>query len=400
MTFSVLSFLFYFLLISTVCFLFIHFIVRRFWDKKGRVSAPLCLIIALVCVFSVLWVSFCAPDLFSMYPLGSSESANSSGTIYNLMSPFIAILAAILTFMAFWVQFNANQEMLKNNGKQQEERQFYEMLKIHRDNVDKLEWKILKDETEYDIYGLNFFKRPIGYYMGKPQFAVVKKLDHISTTGKAVLRLFLNELILVNECFLEKKEKDFGKVYKIFFEGLDNVNDENKLGELKSLLRDVQQYVNRPNDGKKISNKIKIISNNQGRCNVFKGHRDVLNPYYRHLYHTVAYVADSKIFEKEEKEKFLKILRSQMTSEEQALLLFNWYAGYGTEWECKKVNIENHFFTKYKMIHNIEKPDIECIISVDELKKEFVPKYIDEEGWKRMFEFEERKLKLQEKQQS
>ena len=36
----------------------------------------------------------------------------------------------------------------------------------------------------------------------------------------------------------------------------------------------------------------------------------------------------------------------------------------------------------------------------NELKKEFVPKYIDEEGWKRMFEFEERKLKLQEKQQS
>jgi hypothetical protein len=86
-----------------------------------------------------------------------------------------------------------------------------------------------------------------------------------------------------------------------------------------------------------------------------------------------------------------------MTSEEQTLLLFNWYAGYGTEWECKKEKLENHFFTQYKMIHNIEKTDVECVFSEEELKKLFVPKYIDEEGWKQMFEFEERKQKLQEK---
>ena len=44
--------------------------------------------------------------------------ANVSATFYNVLSPFIAIVAALLTFMAFWMQYNANQEMLKNYDEQ------------------------------------------------------------------------------------------------------------------------------------------------------------------------------------------------------------------------------------------------------------------------------------------
>ena len=322
----------------------------------------------------------------------------------NIMTPFIAIATVIVTFLAFYAQYKAN-EKLKNDVDRQEkdlkrqqlERQFYEMLKIHRDNVDKLEWKILKDETEYDVYGLNFFKYPIKEYMKKPPFTVVKKLDHISTIGQGVLRLYLNELMLVYACYLEKGNKDFWSAYKIFFEGLENANVECKLNEsaeLHSLLIEVQKYVNRPDGGISLSEKIKGISRNQGRCNVFKGHRDVLNSYYRHLYHTVAYVADSKIFDDDEKKKFLKILRSQMTSEEQALLFFNWYSGYGFEWECKSPKLENHFFTTYKMIHNIELKDIEMVVPESELKKLFVGKFIREEEWMDLFEFNQRKNKL------
>lgn len=316
------------------------------------------------------------------------------------MSPFIAILAAILTFMAFWVQFNANQEMLKNNGKQQEERQFYEMLKIHRDNVDKLQWKIFESETE-NVVGLKHLNSGYGNTLTT---GLTKEYTHIPRNGNAVLSFFLNELILIYFCIHElwkwkklDKYDIFYAAYEIFFEGIQK---SSKLGcAEKGLMRKIQDKIKDPrNSGNFLDTDIYKKCGKIGRCNVFSGHRDVLNSYYRHLYHTVAYVADSKIFEKEEKEKFLKILRSQMTSEEQALLLFNWYAGYGTEWECKKENIENHFFTKYKMIHNIEKTDVESVFSEEELKKLFVPQFIDEDGWKQMFEFEERKYKLMQKQ--
>lgn len=356
-------------------------------------------VFASLIAFGYLALAVCSPHYFIELPndFSQNSSANVGNTLNGLMAPFVAVSAAVLTFIAFFVQYNANQEMLRNNAKQQEERQFYEMLKIHRDNVDKLEWKILKDETEYDVYGLNFFKRPINVYMKKPPFTVVKKLDHISTIGQGVLRLYLNELMLVYACYLEKGNKDFWNAYKIFFEGLENASVECKLNEsvdLYSLLIETQKYVNRPDCGMSLSKKIKNISRGQGRCNVFIGHRDVLNSYYRHLYHTVAYVADSKIFGDKEKKKYLKILRSQMTSEEQALLFFNWYSGYGFEWECKSPKLENHFFTTYKMIHNIELKDIEMVVPESELKKLFVGKFIREEEWMDLFEFNQRKNKL------
>ena len=164
-------------------------------------------------------------------------------------------------------------------------------------------------------------------------------------------------------------------------------------------MRNIQDKIRDPrNSGNFLETDIYKKCGKIGRCNVFTGHRDVLNSYYRHLFYTVKTVVNSPVYkDDDERLTYLKILRSQMTSEEQTLLLFNWYAGYGTEWECKKEKLENHFFTQYKMIHNIEKTDVECVFSEEELKKLFVPKYIDEEGWKQMFEFEERKQKLQEK---
>ena len=176
-------------------------------------------VFASLIAFGYLALAVCSPHYFIELPndFSQNSSANVGNTLNGLMAPFVAVSAAVLTFIAFFVQYNANQEMLRNNAKQQEERQFYEMLKIHRDNVDKLEWKILKDETEYDVYGLNFFKRPINVYMKKSPFTVVKKLDHISTIGQGVLRLYLNELMLVYACYLEKGNKDFWSAYKILF---------------------------------------------------------------------------------------------------------------------------------------------------------------------------------------
>ena len=55
----------------------------------------------------------------------------------SILNPFIAIAAAIVTGLAFFVQYTANQQLKNDSAKQQEERQFYEMLKIHRENVEK-----------------------------------------------------------------------------------------------------------------------------------------------------------------------------------------------------------------------------------------------------------------------
>ncbi|MDO5572309.1 MAG: putative phage abortive infection protein [Bacteroidales bacterium] len=126
---------------------------------------------------------------------------------------------------------------------------------------------------------------------------------------------------------------------------------------------------------------------------LFTGHREILNAYYRHLFHMVKFVVYSKVFNRPEKFKFLKILRAQMTDEEQTLLFFNWRSGYGKEWE----NEENKFFTEYKMIHNIELKDFQyskegkIYNSENDLYKEFPN--LAEENRDKMFEFVERNKK-------
>lgn len=47
--------------------------------------------------------------------------------------------------------------------------------------------------------------------------------------------------------------------------------------------------------------------------------------------------------------KYLKILRAQLSNQEQVLLLYNWVSEMGSDWENKS----NHFFTDYRMIHNV-----------------------------------------------
>ena len=55
------------------------------------------------------------------------------------------------------------------------------------------------------------------------------------------------------------------------------------------------------------------------------------------------------IVKKEEKRKYLRMLRAQLTNFEQLMLFYNWLSGYGCDWENEK----NHFFTTFRMIHNI-----------------------------------------------
>src|SRR5574344_2655544 len=45
--------------------------------------------------------------------VGDVSTIGQTGDSFGIMNPFIAIAAALLTFAAFWVQYNANRKMLK-----------------------------------------------------------------------------------------------------------------------------------------------------------------------------------------------------------------------------------------------------------------------------------------------
>ena len=72
----------------------------------------------------------------------NTSKIDSIGTIGDavggILNPVIAIGAALLTFLAFYIQYQANRQVQEQFKVQQFESQFYEMLRLHKENVNSL----------------------------------------------------------------------------------------------------------------------------------------------------------------------------------------------------------------------------------------------------------------------
>ena len=83
---------------------------------------------------------------------------------------------------------------------------------------------------------------------------------------------------------------------------------------------------------------------------------------------------DDELFPYEDKRQFLRILRAQLSSAEQVLLYYNWKSECGEKWEEDSSKPDrNHFFTDYRIIHNIIPKDCRAFNS-DEILKSLLDK--------------------------
>ncbi|MCI5601046.1 MAG: putative phage abortive infection protein [Hallerella sp.] len=315
----------------------------------------------------------------------------------SILNPFIAIAAAIVTGLAFFVQYTANQQLKNDSAKQQEERQFYEMLKIHRENVEKFDIVSAGVGAQYsriipDSNGITKLRK----------IPAIQEYVHHHHKGQNAIRCMLHEFLFLYACFQSNEkikndslqDQNFKKAYAVFFEGIERAfSAEDKSQDDYKNLKTVKDAIHSQNFNKlqKIEELSKFHQLEQSI--LFQGHRHILNAYYRNLFLIVKSVVKSNIFDKKEKEKYLKILRAQMPDEEQTLLFFNWKSGYGSAWEDK----DNHFFTKWKMIHNIELKNFEysedgkLYKDENDLYKEFTN--LKEADKKDLFEFVSRRNK-------
>lgn len=321
---------------------------------------------AFISVLILLIASFFAPNFITPYSLEHQLSSNLATTVNGLMSPLIAIAAAILTFMAFWVQYNANQNIHKENKKQQDERQFYEMLKIHRDNVDKMEFVYFYSEEEAKYYSYTIFNT-----LSMPKY-FEKRFNLIHEKGASAIRYFLNEFKFIYDTVKKNGSgsniDNFKNAYSIFFYGIKinpvSSNSYTVIPNFPNFFGTIK--IEKIIEAKNQVNSQRLEAYNLPRSSIMDGRKNVLNPYYRHLYFTVKSIVDSN-FDEDEKKRYLKILRASLTAEEQVLLLFNWYYGklmgkekYGYKWQYEK----QKYFTEWYMIHNIVKNDFDFVVDL------------------------------------
>lgn len=318
------------------------------------------LIVAFICIIA----SFISPFIFTRHSITEdfdfSQSGQVGDTIGGLMNPFIAIAGVIVTGLAFYIQYKANlqqrelfeleqkesksqlQDQIDNQNKQNQiqqfESQFYEMVKLHRENI-----------TEMKINGYDFEEFGV--------LANLKKFEK-TTEGRKVFVVMKTEF----ECILGLYAKDnkldktgFQKCYRLFFSGLDEYekafpNETIFIEMLKKARRNhenpIKQSITTNKDRKEFLPYCKLYFNYKP----FSGHSQRLGHYFRHLYLTVKSVANSKIVtDYEERMKYLRIMRAQLSNHEQILLFYNWLSEYGDDWE----NDTHSFFTEYCMIHNL-----------------------------------------------
>lgn len=321
-------------------------------------------------------ISFAAPWLFTRQEISILDFSNTGeigDTIGGIMGPFIGLAGVILTFLAFYLQYKANKIQIENFNtqlsqdrehfqnqiseqkkqflKSQVESQFFEMIRLHKENVNEISLEIsLKTENKKTtLHGRNVFKHFI---------------NEVNIIHKVLKRNFSN--IPVEDNYLIHLS------YHYFFSGLplNSLLNPPKKEHFKNSFKDLRVILlyglnQHGVDYSEVGSKLKIDLDEIQHV-ILQGYSHFLGHYYRHLFHTVKFIANQNetFLSYKEKRRYLRLLRAQLSNEEQALLFYNWKSEYGKNWESD----ENKFLSDYRMIHNLQ----EKLLNFDfDLKHEF-----------------------------
>lgn len=284
--------------------------------------------------------------------------------INGIAGPFIAILVSILTFLAFYIQYKANIQQREQfntalnrqiaDSKAQEkvwrverfENRFYELLKLHKSNVDEMN---IGDK----VYKSKCFV-PMFYEL---RFCYIAANDLLKRVPSDIKEFHeYDKINLLNFA------------YKIFFFGIGvqsekhYVNELNKgethlFHQLKILLDEIQkkyEYITSEYPlNKYYQHDLPLSGEADDRTTEFfyfpfDGHVNRLGHYYRHLFQTASYIINQEFLDEGEKYEYIKTLRAQLTNFEQLLLYYNAIAWFDNEWK--------ELFTRFRLIKNLPIP--------------------------------------------
>jgi hypothetical protein len=340
---------------------------RDIWkDLKPIEKKYLALALWLISAFGLISI-FILPRLFTIPALGkwmefNDKTSNVSNTINGIAAPFIALASAILTFFAFWVQYQANiqqrelfdKEVAKKGDDDKErdktwrferfENRFYELLKLHKQNVDEM-------NIGNKVFGRKCFM-PMFY-----EFRFIYKL-----TEKII-----NQNPGLNPAN-EINSKILSFAYKIFFFGIGPNSEKHFMpyfrNEELELYKVVKTHLlnlqNRYAAREKKQPKYNYYTFNSPLINEdddhsislyyfpFDGHITQLGHYYRHLFQVGKYIYSQSLLDYDEKYSCIKILRAQLSNFEQLLLYYNALAWFDEEWKP--------LFVEYRLIKNLPLP--------------------------------------------
>lgn len=127
-----------------------------------------------------------------------SQKGQIGDTIGGIMGPFVAIIAAWLTFIAFWVQYKANNQQRHDIAIERFESNLFEMIHIQQEIINGLviEYRNLNNNIEKkigrDVFQYTYEEMPIRIYVGDGT-ASYKLKDALGNDDEVKMRLDLTK---------------------------------------------------------------------------------------------------------------------------------------------------------------------------------------------------------------
>lgn len=330
-----------------------------------------------------------------------SESGQVGDTIGGVMGPFIALIAAFLTFMAFWIQYRANEKQNAIAKKQLEmAEQQNEMMAKQTEIAQKQERKYAIERFEntlhqmLDVYSRNSEAVKVGdltgkeafeemaaelffiYYMLDRKYRNLLKYQEYETKDKTLQKEIWKVANSIWDAPDKKKSFLTTLAYELFFYGTNVVTPErvyhNKgellfANELVWHFKKIEYHRSEKITYKSLLKKLTKPKQDESGIHVYfaqyqmaLGHNAHLGHYYRQMLQIVKFISEAppKMFDERQKYDYAKMLRSQLCDAEQVLLYYNSLSLMGQAWNERHGNDDDDIETwgyilRFRLIKNI-----------------------------------------------
>lgn len=291
-----------------------------------------------ILIIGLLITVFCAVEFIfnstemTLRPIKPDVWSQFGDVIGGVVGTMVALVGVFLLFETLRQQRNSFI-------KQQVETRFFELLRLHRENVAEMQ---SKGKT-----GRNVFIEI------KDEFHEL--YDAVKISG-----------LRASKAANSKERKNLVQIaYLIVYFGVNNSSTEYLKDKISSIIDNKEIYEEfRESFLEELiidHGERKIINDSKSKAKKnflkFDGHQIRLGHYYRHLFQTVKFINNQprQLFSYEEKYEYIKTLRAQLGTHEQALFLYNSISPLGEDWELSPAitDVNEKLITKYNLIKNI-----------------------------------------------
>lgn len=313
----------------------------------------------------------------------------------GVVGTLFALAGTLLIFLTF-------QEQAKENKIRRFESSFFEMIRLHRENVSEMKYRKFKDSdyVEYENRQVVriIFDEFVECYREVKKFSNSTDLnDYVSPKYQNVLhgiRLRTNPKInpiemaridiaysvvfyglgvegesVVRHLFLSKYNPDYYFKLLFFLKLKPKKSNAQRyvkwksardldLAGLRSLVDELYENRKNPKNTQGLSVQAKDFKLHLPYEKYYGGHQFRLGHYFRHLFQSFTYLNDTEAVADGEKYFYGKMLRAQLSTYEQALLLVSSISSLGLKWElsaehAKRKGARADLITKFGLVKNL-----------------------------------------------